>query len=152
MLKLMMWLVAMRMKMPLLIQATESEARLSRRQMMMIANSRYSGSFSTIVVINVFNIISIDNIICRDVFELILLCIKAPQKLIHNIPQYLEIITSKIFMLIMISPTMIIINCYADHIRWTATEASPIKGVCPCDWMGRGSFRSGVKQLMINPS
>ena len=33
------------MKMPLM-QGTNSEARLSRRQMIMIANSRYSGSLS----------------------------------------------------------------------------------------------------------
>ena len=85
-------MMTMKMKMPLLIQGTESEARLSRRQIMMIANSRYSGSISTnIVVINMFHIISIDNMICRDVFELTLLCIKALKQLNHDISQYPDI-------------------------------------------------------------
>ena len=75
----------------LLIQGTESEARLSQRQMMMIANSRYSGSISTIVVINMFHIISIKNMICHDVLELTLLCIKALQRLNHDISQYPDI-------------------------------------------------------------
>ena len=44
MLMLMMRLVALTMKKMSLLQGMQSEARLSQRQMMMIAKSRYSGS------------------------------------------------------------------------------------------------------------